>query len=90
MDVALASLANKPAVVFTSRVNFAIAKAAHSRHGTESQALFFKGHKAAVVGASHTHASGGTATGLHAVSPAHTKMTRLTRSTPLRPTQTQS
>lgn len=70
MDVALASLVNKPAVVFPSRVNFAIAEAADSWHGTQPQGFFFTGHEAAVVGASCTHASGGTATGPYATSPA--------------------
>ncbi len=59
MDVALASLADKAAVAFASCVNLAIAEAAHSRHGTQSQAFFFTGHEAVVVGPSHTHASVG-------------------------------
>lgn len=88
MDVALSSFADKPAVVFASRVDLAIAKAAHSRHGTQSQAFFFTGNEAVVVGPSHTHASVGTATWLHTISPAHTKLTRLTGSAKLRPTQT--
>ena len=59
MDVALAGLADKAAVVFASGVNFAIAKAAHSRHVPEPQTFFFNGQEAVVVGSSHVHPSVG-------------------------------
>lgn len=59
MDVTLPTLVDKPAVVFASRVDFAISETAYSRHGTESEAFFFTGHEAMVVGPSHAHASVG-------------------------------
>lgn len=79
VDVALARLADKTAVVFASGVDLAIAEAAHSRHGTQSQAFFFTGQDAVMVGSSHAHASVGTATWL-VQSPAHAKQTGLTGS----------
>lgn len=59
MDVALAGLADKPAVLFASCVDLSIAKTAHSRHSAQSKAFFFTGQEAVVVvvGSSHTHAS---------------------------------
>ncbi|KAF3846599.1 hypothetical protein F7725_003677, partial [Dissostichus mawsoni] len=70
-------LADKAAVVLSSRLNLAIAEAAHCRHCTQSQALFFTGHKAVMLGPSHTHASVGLSQVL-TISPAHTKLIRLT------------
>lgn len=66
MDVALAGLADEPAVVFAPGVDLAIAEAAHSGHGSQPQTFFFTGQEAVVVvvvvevvgvGPSHTHAS---------------------------------
>lgn len=59
MDVALAGLADEPAVAFASGVDLAIAEAAHRRHDAQSEAFFFTGQEAVVMGPSNTHASVG-------------------------------